>query len=131
MIRLLVCLTAMMVSTQAFVSPYNKNAAQESLVVVHGEGTGGWGIGNSREISPEEFAKGERRAFEGYQLSDRGDFMRQVEKDAQSMKEDELAELMGVAGIAGISVKDPSTRLNKFGKELMDEDIEDDLDLSV
>eukprot|EP00523_Entomoneis_sp_CCMP467_P006530 CAMPEP_0168727978 /NCGR_PEP_ID=MMETSP0724-20121128/5449_1 /TAXON_ID=265536 /ORGANISM="Amphiprora sp., Strain CCMP467" /LENGTH=121 /DNA_ID=CAMNT_0008774813 /DNA_START=118 /DNA_END=483 /DNA_ORIENTATION=+ len=121
----------MMVSTQAFVSPYNKNAAQESLVVVHGEGTGGWGIGNSREISPEEFAKGERRAFEGYQLSDRGDFMRQVEKDAQSMKEDELAELMGVAGIAGISVKDPSTRLNKFGKELMDEDIEDDLDLSV
>mmetsp|Transcript_22750 Transcript_22750/g.63267 ORF Transcript_22750/g.63267 Transcript_22750/m.63267 type:complete len:132 (-) Transcript_22750:871-1266(-) len=131
MIRLLVCLTAMMVSTQAFVSPYNKNAAQKSLVVVHGEGTGGWGIGNSREISPEEFAKGERRAFEGYQLSDRGDFMRQVEKDAQSMKEDELAELMGVAGIAGISVKDPSTRLNKFGKELMDEDIEDDLDLSV
>eukprot|EP00522_Entomoneis_paludosa_P018218 CAMPEP_0172449734 /NCGR_PEP_ID=MMETSP1065-20121228/8359_1 /TAXON_ID=265537 /ORGANISM="Amphiprora paludosa, Strain CCMP125" /LENGTH=108 /DNA_ID=CAMNT_0013201461 /DNA_START=107 /DNA_END=433 /DNA_ORIENTATION=+ len=101
-----------------------------SVVVLHGEGTGGWGIGNSRDISPEEFAKGERSAFEGYQLSERGDFMRQVEKDARSMKEDELAELLGVAGIAGISVKDPNTRLNKFGQEILQDD-DDDLDLSV
>ena len=100
------------------------------VLVLYGEGTGGWGIGNSREMLPEEFRnRGDRRAFEGYQLSNRGDFMRQVERDASAMVDQELDELMGVAQIAGIRVKDPSTRLNKFGdQDLMDDD---DLDLSV
>lgn len=47
------------------------------------------------------------------------------------MKEDELSELLGVANIAGINVKDPKERLNKFGKDIMMEDDDDDLDLSV
>ena len=78
---------------------------------------------------PEEFAKGaERRAFEGYELTDRGSFMRKVRQDAENMRSSELEELMGVAKIAGIKVKNPSERLNKFEKDLMDDD---DLDLSV
>mmetsp|Transcript_8771 Transcript_8771/g.11644 ORF Transcript_8771/g.11644 Transcript_8771/m.11644 type:complete len:134 (-) Transcript_8771:219-620(-) len=111
------------------VSPTRTTAAA-SLVVLNGEGTGGWGIGNSREISPEEFSKGERRAFDGYQLSERSDFMRQVEKDAKQLIDDEMSELLGVASIAGLKMKDPSTRLNKFGDDLIDDD-DDDLDLSV
>jgi hypothetical protein len=41
-----------------------------------------------------------------------------------------LEELLGVARIAGINFKDPSKRLNKFEKDLLDND-DDDLDLSV
>ena len=79
---------------------------------------------------PEEFAKGtERRAFEGYELTDRGAFMRKVQQDAADMKSNDLNELLGVAKIAGINVKDPSQRLNKFDVDLMDDD--EDLDLSV
>ncbi|KAL7581587.1 hypothetical protein ACA910_022145 [Epithemia clementina (nom. ined.)] len=113
-------------------SPFRRYPSRRGDFVglLYGEGTGGWGIGNSREMLPEEFRnRGERRAFEGYQLSSRGDFMRQVEQDASSIIDDELDELMGVAKIAGINVKDPNTRLNKFGKDLLDDD--DDLDLSV
>jgi len=41
-----------------------------------------------------------------------------------------MDELMGVAKMAGIKVKDPKERLNKFDQDLLvDED--DDLDLSV
>ena len=79
---------------------------------------------------PEEFAKGgDRRAFEGYELKDRGAFMRKVQQDAQDLRNSELDELMGVAKIAGIKVKDPSERLNKFDADLFDDD--EDLDLSV
>lgn len=99
-------------------------------VVLHAEGTGGWGLGNSREMVPEEFAKGgDRKAFEGYELTDRGQFMRKVRKDAQDMRSSELDELMGVAKIAGIKVKDPTERLNKFESDLLQDD--EDLDLSV
>jgi len=99
---------------------------------LHAEGTGGWGLGNSREMVPEEFAKrsGERKAFEGYSLTDRGQFMRKVRQDAENMRSSELDELMGVAKIAGIKVKDPSQRLNKFEEDLLDEN-EEDLDLSI
>lgn len=79
---------------------------------------------------PEEFAKGsERRAFEGYELSDRGAFMRKVRQDAVDMKSNDLNELLGVAKIAGINVKNPSERLNKFDSDLLEDD--EDLDLSV
>lgn len=128
---LLLCIALGSSMTEAFVSTPATASSSSSLTILHGEGTGGWGIGNSREISPEEFAKGERRAFEGYKLSERNEFMQQVEKDARSMKEDELSELLGVANIAGINVKDPKERLNKFGKDIMMEDDDDDLDLSV
>jgi len=62
-------------------------------------------------------------------MRDRGEFMRQVKQDSQELKKSELDELLGVAKIAGVKVKDPSERLNKFEGELIDED--DDLDLSV
>lgn len=89
--------------------------------------TGGWGIGPQRELTPEEFAKvGERRAFEGYKLRDRGEFMRQVARDKDNLLRGELDELLGVAKSAGIQVKDPTERLNLF------EDFdEDELDVSV
>jgi hypothetical protein len=79
---------------------------------------------------PEEFARGDRRAFEGYKLRDRGEFMRQVRQDKENMQKSEVEELMNVAKIAGITVKDPSQRLNKFEADLFDDD-EDDLDLSI
>ena len=79
---------------------------------------------------PEEFARGERKAFEGYKLQDRGAFMRQVKQDKDQMKNDEMDELLAVAQMAGINVKDPKERLNKFDDDLF-EDEDDDLDLRV
>ena len=109
---------------------FSLRSVDSSTVVLHGEGTGGWGLGNSREMVPEEFAKGsDRRAFEGYELTDRGQFMRKVRQDAADMRSSELDELLGVAKIAGIKVKDPSDRLNKFDSDLLQD--EEDLDLSV
>ena len=102
---------------------------KRAATALHGEGTGGWGIGGSRELIPEEFAKGDRRAFEGYNLQDRGEFMRQLNQDKEALKNDEMAELLGVAKIAGLNVKNPKDRLNKFDDELMDDD--DDLDVST
>lgn len=90
--------------------------------------TGGWGIGPQRDLTPEEFAKGgDRRAFEGYRLRDRGEFMRSLAQEKQDLQQGEIDELLAVAQQAGIRVKDPAERLNKF--ELDDD--EDDLDLSV
>jgi hypothetical protein len=90
--------------------------------------TGGWGIGQSREILPEEFARGDRKAFEGYKLTDRGEFMRQVRDAKENLKNEEIDELLGVAKMAGITVKEQ--KLNKFEPDLLaDED--DDIDLSV
>jgi hypothetical protein len=93
--------------------------------------TGGWGIGQSRDMKPEEFAKrGDRKAFEGYKLTDRGEFMRQVKDAKENMRNEEIDELLGVAKMAGIQMK--SQRLNKFEPDLLlEEDNVDDLDLSV
>jgi hypothetical protein len=105
-------------------------SASSVVTVMQADGTGGWGIGNSRDMVPEEFAKrgGERNAFEGYKLRERGDFMRQVQQDQKDLMSDEMEELLGVASIAGIKVKDPTERLDKFMDE---EEDEDDLDVSV
>ena len=125
------CLLACLLSSAAAFAPLSAcSRSTTATTVLFGEGTGGWGLGNSRDMVPEEFAKGtERRAFEGYNLSDRGQFMRKVQQDAKDMRSSELDELMGVAKIAGIKVKDPSERLNKFEEDLFDDD--EDLDLSV
>jgi hypothetical protein len=86
--------------------------------------TGGWGIGPQRELTPEEFAKrgsgSVRRPTTGYELRDRGEFMRQVSRDKDSLQSDALEELLEVAAAAGLKVKDPKERLNN-----------DELDLSV
>ena len=124
---LLACLLG---TSSAFQVATHPAGGRTTTVVLYGEGTGGWGLGNSREMVPEEFSKGgDRRAFEGYELTDRGQFMRNVKKDAESMRSNELNELLGVAKIAGLKVKDPSERLNKFEADLLDD--EEDLDLSV
>ncbi|GAX26088.1 hypothetical protein FisN_42Lh005 [Fistulifera solaris] len=104
--------------------------SSSSRTVLYGEGTGGWGLGNSREMVPEEFARGERKAFEGYRLQDRGEFMRKVRDDKDNLKKQEMAELLGVASIAGINVKNPKDRLYKFDSDLIKED-DEDIDLSV
>ena len=94
-----------------------------------GNGTGGWGIGGSREMVPEEFARSDRSYFDGYKMREQGDFRRQLKEEKDAMKNSELEELLGVAKIAGLSLKNPKERLNKFDPGLMDDD--DDLDLSV
>jgi hypothetical protein len=91
--------------------------------------TGGWGIGPSRDLMPEEFGRGERRAFEGYQLQGRGDFMRQIQADKDQIAKSELEELLGVARTAGIRVQDPAERISNF--RLEDDDEVEDLDVSV
>jgi hypothetical protein len=92
--------------------------------------TGGWGIGQSRDMLPEEFAKrGDRKAFEGYKLTDRGEFMRQVRDAKDNMRNEEIDELLGVAKMAGIQMK--GQRLNKFEPDLISDGDDEDLDLSV
>jgi hypothetical protein len=120
-------------SSSSSSSPWSsRGAAPVGKWCLQADGTGGWGIGNSREMVPEEFSKGDRRAFEGYKLRDRGEFMRQVRKDKDEMVKGEVDELLGVAKLAGLTVKDPSERLNKFGDDiLLLEADDDDLDVSV
>jgi len=77
----------------------------------------------------EEFVRGDRRYFDGYKMSEQGDFRRQIQQDKDALKKSELDELLGVAKIAGIKVKNPKERLNKFEKDAFVDD--DDLDLSV
>ena len=77
----------------------------------------------------EEFVRGDRRYFDGYKMSEQGDFRRQIQQDKDALKKSELDELLGVAKIAGIKVKNPKERLNKFEKDAFADD--DDLDLSV
>lgn len=94
--------------------------------------TGGWGIGPQRELTPEEFAKGgDRRAFEGYKLRDRGEFMRGVARDKLDLERGEVDELLAVARQAGIKVKDPKERLNKFVLDDDENSDDGDLDLAV
>jgi hypothetical protein len=101
-----------------------------STQLYDGNGTGGWGIGGSRVMVPEEFVRGDRRYFDGYQMSEQGDFRRQLANDQESLRSSELEELLGVAKIAGIKVKNPNERLNKFEEVIFDDD-DDELDLSV
>ena len=81
-------------------------------------------------MTPEEFARGDRSYFDGYQMREQGDFRRQIADDQASLRANEMEELLGVAKIAGISVKDPSERLNKFEPGFFEEE-DDDLDLTV
>ena len=62
-------------------------------------------------------------------MNEQGDFMMQIEEEKEALETDAMSELMGVAKFAGLNVKDPSSRLNKFDTGLMADD--DDLDLSV
>lgn len=55
--------------------------------------------------------------------------MRKVKEEKDMMKQSEMNELMAVAKMAGIDVKDPSERLNRFGDDVIEDD--DDLDVSV
>lgn len=93
-----------------------------------GDGTGGWGIGTSRSVTPEEYARSDRAHFDGYQMREQGDFRRQIAEDKEAIKKSELEELLGVANIAGLRVKDPSERLAYFEEGVVEDD---DLDLSV
>jgi hypothetical protein len=105
----------------------------KEIVCLQGEGTGGWGIGNSREMVPEEFrGRTERSAFEGYKIEERGEFNRKLRSDVAAMRNEEVNELLNIAKMAGIKVKDPSERLNKFVKDdLVAEEDDEDLDLSI
>lgn len=84
--------------------------------------------GSSRELTPEEFARSDRAYFDGYKMTEQGDFRLQIESDKEALKKQQLEELLGVAAIAGIKVKDPSERLNEFEDGVLDDD---DLDLSI
>lgn len=86
--------------------------------------------GSSRELKPEEFARSDRAHFDGYKMSEQGDFRRQLADDQKALRKQELEELMGVAAIAGISVKNPKDRLNKFEDAAFPDD-DEELDLSI
>ena len=107
-------------------APSNSNTA-----LFDGDGTGGWGIGGARELTPEEFARGDRRYFDGYQMSERSDFINQLKQEKEDLLKSELDELLGVAKIAGINVKDPKERLNKFSQDDFEDDADEELDLSI
>lgn len=110
-------------------SSRSQNDRLSKTAIFDGNGTGGWGIGGQRQITPEEYARGDRRYFDGYKMNEQGDFMMQIEEEKQALETDAMSELLGVAKFAGLNVKDPSNKLNKFDAGLMDDD--DDLDLSV
>jgi hypothetical protein len=130
-IRPMECLYVPSTSKKSFrLSPYQKNRQNHSVVLFN---TGGWGIGPQRELTPEEFATGgaqNKKYFEGYQIRNRGEFMRQVASDKEQMIRGEIDELLGVAAAAGLKIKDPKERLNKFDPSFIAED-EEDLDVSV
>ncbi|MGK3734223.1 MAG: hypothetical protein ACI8RD_004163 [Bacillariaceae sp.] len=111
-------------------SSTSTSSSRPSTAIFDGDGTGGWGIGGQRTITPEEFAKGDRRYFESYKMSEQSDFMIQIDQDKEDMEKSQLEELLGVAKIAGLSVKDPKGRLNKFDLDILQDD-DDDLDLTV
>jgi hypothetical protein len=130
MLQILFLLLVLAYSSSAFPMSGTMEIMRTNVVVLHAEGTGGWGLGNSREMIPEEFAKKvDRRAFDGYKMTERGEFMRQVNADFENMQKEEMDELLGVAAMAGIRVKDPKERLDEFEPELFDDD--EDLDLRV
>ena len=110
--------------------PSPSSNTRPSTAIFDGDGTGGWGIGGQRTITPEEFAKGDRRYFESYKMSEQSDFMIQIDQDKEDMEKSQLEELLGVAKIAGLKVKDPKGRLNKFDLDILQGD-DDDLDLTV
>ena len=118
------------VSVHAFCTSSSTSSIsrQSKTAIYDGNGTGGWGIGGQREITPEEYVKGDRRYFDGYKMNEQGDFMMQINEEKEALETDAMSELLGVAKFAGLDVKDPSKRLNKFDAGLMDDD---DLDLSV
>mmetsp|Transcript_3606 Transcript_3606/g.8604 ORF Transcript_3606/g.8604 Transcript_3606/m.8604 type:complete len:139 (+) Transcript_3606:155-571(+) len=116
-------------ASHAFTNSRSQNTRPSTTAIFDGNGTGGWGIGGQREITPEEYARGDRRYFDGYKMNEQGDFMMQIEEEKEALENDAMSELLGVAAFAGLNVKDPSSRLNKFDAGLMDDD--DDLDLSV
>lgn len=124
-----------LITADAFVqlSSSTRTSPTRELVCLQGEGTGGWGIGNSREMVPEEFrGRTERSAFEGYKIEERGEFNRKLRSDVAAMRNEEVNELLNIAKMAGIKVKDPSERLNKFAKDdLLAEEDDEDLDLSI
>ena len=69
--------------------------ARPGTMLFDGDGTGGWGIGSSRELTPEEFARSDRQYFDGYQMSEQGDFRQQIAEDKKAMRKAELEELLG------------------------------------
>merc|ERR1712194_128730 len=110
-------------------SSSSQNSRLSTTAIFDGNGTGGWGIGGQREITPEEFARGDRRYFDGYKMNQQGDFMMQIQEEKDALETDAMSEFLGVAKFAGLDMKDPSKRLNKFDAGLFEED--DELDLSV
>jgi len=102
-----------------------------TLILFDGDGTGGWGIGGQRKITEEEFVRGDRRYFDGYKMNEPGDFLVQIEQEKEDLDKAAMNELLGVANFAGLTMKDPSKRLNKFDDTMLLDDDDDELDLSV
>ena len=128
----LVLLPLLLATARAFgTSSRTPSSGRRATALFDGNGTGGWGIGGQRQITPEEYAKGDRRYFDGYKMNEQGDFIKQIEEEKEALQNDAMDEFLGVARFAGLSVKDPSSKLNKFADAGFLDDDDDDLDLSV
>lgn len=117
----LLCLVSAIATSHALLSP---RISKEKTQLFN---AGGWGIGPQRDLTDDEFLRGDRRAFSGYELQP--DFGKRVEAESKSLRDEEMKELMGVAAAAGININN-EPKLNKFSKDDYLDD-EDDLDLSV
>lgn len=122
---------AFYVAQNRLVTSPSSSPSSSTTALFDGDGTGGWGIGGSRELTPEEFARSDRGYFDGYKMSDQGDFVKTINAEKEAFKKNDLEELLGVARIAGLNVKNPKERLNKFEDGILEDEEEDDLDLSV
>lgn len=87
---------------------------------------GGWGKSQARELSDGEYAKGSmRRNFDGYDMQETGEFMRDVKKHRDSIKKTQLEQALEVARFAGIDIGS-----NSFTDDIMNDE-NDILDVSV
>ena len=121
---LLLLTTTCLVSIQAFTVSSQTRVVGGSTTRLFG---GGWGKSQSRDLTDGEKAKGSRRRnFDGYDMQDRGEFMRDVKRHRDTLTQQQLAQALDVARFAGIDVGK-----NSFSPEFLADDDNDIIDVSV
>mmetsp|Transcript_16736 Transcript_16736/g.20892 ORF Transcript_16736/g.20892 Transcript_16736/m.20892 type:complete len:185 (+) Transcript_16736:127-681(+) len=95
---------------------------------------GSWGK-RVKEFTDDEFARegGDRRAFDSYELQERGDFMRRVREDQKKLLKRKEDDFMAIAEMAGLSDQSGDGVQPMGNFDVMGDfgDDEDDIDVSV